>query len=83
MIRTMLEYVERKCKRFNNDLTRYNAEINSLVSYFIVYRCLIWTCKCCLWCLEKFMRFINRNAYIMCAVKVSLINLDNMRSENK
>jgi len=53
MIRTMLEYIERKCKRFNNDLTR----------------CLIWTCKCCLWCLEKFMRFINRNAYIMCAVK--------------
>merc|ERR1712029_1336101 len=53
MIRTMLEYVERKCKRFNNDLTR----------------CLIWTCKSCLWCLEKFMRFINRNAYIMCAIK--------------
>eukprot|EP00092_Neocalanus_flemingeri_P022536 GFUD01024438.1.p1 GENE.GFUD01024438.1~~GFUD01024438.1.p1 ORF type:complete len:770 (+),score=149.75 GFUD01024438.1:193-2502(+) len=53
MIRTMLEYVERKCKRFNNDLTK----------------CLIWCCKCCLWCLEKFMRFINRNAYIMCAVK--------------
>ena len=26
-------------------------------------------CKCCLWCLEKFMRFINRNAYIMCAIK--------------
>merc|ERR1711976_997346 len=41
------------CKKFNNDLTR----------------CLIWCCKCCLWCLEKFMRFINRNAYIMCAMK--------------
>ena len=27
-------------------------------------------CKCCLWCLEKFMRFINRNAYIVCAMKV-------------
>jgi len=53
MIRTILEYIERKCKKFNNDLTR----------------CLIWCCKCCLWCLEKFMRFINRNAYIMCAIK--------------
>ena len=28
-------------------------------------------CKCCFWCLEKFIRFINRNAYIMCAVKSS------------
>jgi len=55
MIKTILEYVEKKCKRFNNDLTR----------------CLLCACKCCLWCLEKFMRFINRNAYIMCAVKSS------------
>jgi len=53
MIRTILEYVEKKCKKFNNDLTR----------------CLLKCCQCCLWCLEKFMRFINRNAYIMCAVK--------------
>jgi len=52
-IRTVLEYIEKKCKKLNNDLAK----------------CLIWTCKCCLWCLEKFMRFINRNAYIMCAVK--------------
>lgn len=21
--------------------------------------------KCCLWCLEKFIKFLNRNAYIM------------------
>ena len=27
-------------------------------------------CKCCLWCLEKFVRFLNKNAYIMCAMKV-------------
>jgi choline transporter-like protein 2/4/5 len=53
MIRTILEYVEKKCKKFNNDLTK----------------CLLKCCQCCLWCLEKFMRFINRNAYIMCAVK--------------
>ncbi|KAK2498341.1 hypothetical protein MC885_000971 [Smutsia gigantea] len=27
------------------------------------------TClKCCFWCLEKFIRFLNRNAYIMIAV---------------
>ena len=40
---------------------------------FIHLRCLLKCCQCCLWCLEKFMRFINRNAYIMCAVKVSSI----------
>ena len=21
--------------------------------------------KCCFWCLEKFIKFVNRNAYIM------------------
>jgi choline transporter-like protein 2/4/5 len=53
IIRTMLEYVERKCKYFNNDFTK----------------CIMCMCKCCLWCLEKFMRFLNRNIYIMCAMK--------------
>ena len=53
MIRTVLSYVEKKLKGYNNELTR----------------CLICLCKCCLWCLERFMRFVNRNAYIMCAIK--------------
>ncbi len=53
MIRTIFEYIESKLKKYNNELTR----------------CLICLCKCCLWCLEKFMRFLNRNAYIMCAIK--------------
>jgi len=52
-LRTMLEYVEKKCKKFQNDLTR----------------CILCACRCCLWCLEKFMRFLNRNIYIMCAMK--------------
>ena len=53
MLRTILTYIESKLKAYNNDLTR----------------CLICFCKCCLYCLEKFMRFINRNAYIVCAIK--------------
>ena len=52
-IRTVLTYIENKLKQYNNDLVK----------------CLICMCKCCLYCLERFMRFINRNAYIMCAVK--------------
>ena len=32
-------------------------------------RFLLCCLKCCFWCLEKFLKFINRNAYIMvCAV---------------
>jgi len=31
--------------------------------------CILCFCKCCFWCLEVFMKFINRNAYILCAVK--------------
>ena len=26
-------------------------------------------CKCCLWCLQKIVAFINRNAYIILAIK--------------
>lgn len=31
-------------------------------------KAVLWCMKCCFWCLEKFMKFINRNAYIMVAV---------------
>lgn len=30
-----------------------------------VARCIMCCFKCCLWCLEKFIKFLNRNAYIM------------------
>ena len=54
MIRLMLEYVEEKLKQYHQD--------NPLV------KAMLCCCKCCFWCLEKFMKFINRNAYIMTAV---------------
>jgi len=52
MIRLVLEYIEKRIKKFNNELGR----------------CILCCCKGCLWCLEKCVRFINRNAFIMCAV---------------
>ncbi|XP_038045351.1 choline transporter-like protein 2 isoform X2 [Patiria miniata] len=52
IIRTMLEYVEAKLKGKENQVVKY------------VLKCL----KCCFWCLEKFMRFLNKNAYILIAV---------------
>lgn len=51
-IRAVLEYVENKLKKYENDLVK------------AIFCC----CKCFFWCLERFLRFINRNAYIMCAI---------------
>ena len=54
LIRLILEYIEMKLK----------GQTNKVVTYII--KCL----QCCFWCLEKFMKFINKNAYIM----VSLVS---------
>eukprot|EP00127_Corallochytrium_limacisporum_P006513 Clim_evm44s229 gene=Clim_evmTU44s229 len=42
---------------------RAQTEGNKVAEY--IAKC----CACCLWCLEKFMKFVNRNAYVMTAVK--------------
>ncbi|KAL4709780.1 hypothetical protein ACJJTC_001234 [Scirpophaga incertulas] len=52
VIRVVLEYIDSKLKKFDNPLTR----------------CIMCCCKCFFWCLENFLKFINKNAYIMCAV---------------
>ncbi|KAH9645869.1 hypothetical protein HF086_010068 [Spodoptera exigua] len=52
VIRVVLEYIDQKLKKFDNPLTK----------------CLMCLCKCFCWCLENFLKFINKNAYIMCAV---------------
>lgn len=55
MIRAALEYVEYKLKHAGQDPGK-------AVKFLL--KCL----KCCFWCLEKCMKFLNRNAYIMIAV---------------
>jgi len=55
MIRVILEKIEGKLAKYHQDN--------------IVVKGVMCVCKCCFWCLEKFMRFLNRNAYIMCAVQ--------------
>ncbi|KAM4624059.1 choline transporter-like protein 5-A [Polymixia lowei] len=52
LARIILEYLEQKLRGANN-----------MVSRFILC-CL----KCCFWCLERFIRYMNRNAYIMVAI---------------
>ncbi|XP_036269939.1 choline transporter-like protein 4 isoform X3 [Pipistrellus kuhlii] len=52
MVRVILEYIDHKLRVAQNP----------------VARCIMCCFKCCLWCLEKFIKFLNRNAYIMIAI---------------
>ncbi|XP_021948484.1 choline transporter-like protein 4 isoform X3 [Folsomia candida] len=52
-IRYFLEYVDAKTRQYQDNPAA---------------KAVLWCMKCCFWCLEKFMKFINRNAYIMVAV---------------
>jgi len=54
MIRLVLQYIQDKLEEYGAD--------NILV------KGIMCVCKCCFWCLEKFMKFINRNAYILTAI---------------
>ncbi|XP_038045562.1 choline transporter-like protein 2 [Patiria miniata] len=53
IIRVLLEYAEVQLKK---------GKDNKVVSFIL--KCL----KCCFYCLEKFMKFLNKNAYIMIAI---------------
>ncbi|KAG7279697.1 hypothetical protein CRUP_011629 [Coryphaenoides rupestris] len=52
IIRVLLEYIDHKLQGAHNKCTRF----------------LLCCLKCCFWCLEKFIKFLNRNAYIMVAI---------------
>ncbi|XP_044728257.1 choline transporter-like 2 [Chrysoperla carnea] len=52
IIRLILEYIDQKLKKWDNVVTK------AIIKMF----------KCCFWCFEKFIRFINQNAYIVCAI---------------
>uniref|UniRef100_A0A8C5WYK7 Choline transporter-like protein n=1 Tax=Laticauda laticaudata TaxID=8630 RepID=A0A8C5WYK7_LATLA len=52
LIRMVLEYLDHKLKDSENPVAKF-------------FLCCL---KCCFWCLEKFLKFLNRNAYIMIAI---------------
>uniref|UniRef100_A0AAQ5Y7D3 Choline transporter-like protein n=1 Tax=Amphiprion ocellaris TaxID=80972 RepID=A0AAQ5Y7D3_AMPOC len=52
LFRIILEYLEQRLKCVDNTLSRF----------------LLCCLKCCFWCLEKFLRYMNCNAYIMVAI---------------
>uniref|UniRef100_A0A674NXT4 Choline transporter-like protein 2 n=1 Tax=Takifugu rubripes TaxID=31033 RepID=A0A674NXT4_TAKRU len=52
VIRVLLEYLDHKLKGAQNRFAKF----------------LLSCMKCCFWCLEKCIKFLNRNAYIMIAI---------------
>jgi choline transporter-like protein 2/4/5 len=52
IIRVILEYINHKLSKYDNPCVK------------AIMCCL----RCFFWCLEKFIKFINKNAYIMCAI---------------
>ncbi|XP_049427494.1 choline transporter-like protein 2 isoform X1 [Epinephelus fuscoguttatus] len=52
VIRVILEYLDHKLKGAQNRCAKF------------ILSCM----KCCFWCLEKCIKFLNRNAYIMIAI---------------
>ncbi|XP_034016128.1 choline transporter-like protein 4 [Thalassophryne amazonica] len=52
IVRIILEYIDHKTRLAQNACARF----------------LLCCLKCCFWCLEKFIKFLNRNAYIMIAI---------------
>lgn len=52
LIRVILAYIQKQLKAYDN----------------VVTRAILCCMQCFFWCLEKFLVFLNRNAYIMCAI---------------
>ncbi|KAL6091530.1 hypothetical protein STEG23_022216, partial [Scotinomys teguina] len=49
MFKVIIEYLDRRLKKAQNSVARF-------------LQCCL---RCCFWCLEKMVKFLNRNAYIM------------------
>ncbi|XP_067057187.1 choline transporter-like protein 4 isoform X1 [Acropora muricata] len=54
LIRAILEYIDAKLKEYGQD--------NKVIKFILC------CCKCCFWCLEKILKFLNKNAYIVIAI---------------
>uniref|UniRef100_A0A674NQG3 Choline transporter-like protein n=1 Tax=Takifugu rubripes TaxID=31033 RepID=A0A674NQG3_TAKRU len=65
LIKIVLQYMDQKLRviSLNTDFGFLHAGLNNSLSRFIA-RCL----KCCFWCLEKLICYMNHNAYIMMAI---------------
>lgn len=55
ILRLMVEYIQAQCDKYPNKFTD----------------AVLWVFRFVFWCLEKFLKFINKNAYIMCSMRGS------------
>jgi choline transporter-like protein 2/4/5 len=51
-IRAVIAYLQKQAKQQQNKIMEY----------------VMCVCQCCMWCLEKCMKFLNKNAYIITAI---------------
>jgi len=51
-IRAIIAYLQKQAKQQQNKIMEY----------------VMCVCQCCMWCLEKCMKFLNKNAYIITAI---------------
>lgn len=58
IIRFIILYIEKRVK----NAAGKNSCTRGLIKFITC------CCSCCFWCLDKFLKFINRNAYIMVAI---------------
>lgn len=61
-IRAVLTYVQRRIE------TLSNSPADSIMPYRQTARVLSGCCFCCLWCLEKAIKFVNKNAFCQTAI---------------
>ena len=59
MIRVIFEYIDKKVKAAEKS----GSTSGKLVSYIMC------CARCCLWCIDRLVKFISRNAFILIAVK--------------
>lgn len=52
IIRLIIEYIDQKLKKYDNQIVK----------------AILCCMRCFFWCLENFLKFLNKNAYIMCAI---------------
>ena len=58
-VRFLISMVEKRLKKAVGNKSKI---ISCLITFISC------CCKCCLWCLEKFLKYVSRKAYIMCAI---------------
>merc|ERR1719218_67991 len=58
MIQAVVTYIEQQTKKIT-DKNEFTKKLAALI-----FCCI----RCCLWCIEKFMKFLNKNAYVQTAI---------------